>query len=64
MTIQVYVKTEGEARVQLAEYEVDGGRSFSVQFKELGEPVTVRPPEGEQTVASVDVMAVLQQDGA
>ena len=64
VTIRVYVPTRGEPRVRLAEYRVEGGRSFAVRFSDLGKPVTVSRPDGEQTVASGDVMAVLRQDGA
>ncbi|MFI0538486.1 hypothetical protein ACH3VS_06305 [Streptomyces sp. WSLK1-3] len=64
VTVRVYVPAQGEPEVRLAEYQVEGGRSFSVRFKELGRPVAVSSPEGEQTVASEDVMTVLHQGGA
>jgi hypothetical protein len=62
VTIRVYVPAQGGPKARLAEYQVEGGRSFSVRFSDLGKPVTVRPPEGEQTVASRDVMTLLHQD--
>ena len=64
VTVRVYVPERGEAKLRLAEYQVQGGRSFSMRFSELGKPVTVSRPDGEQTVAVGDVMAVLRQDGA
>ena len=63
VTIRVYVPAQGSPKARLAEYQVEGGRSMSVQFRDLGKPVAVRVPEGERTVASRDVMAVLHQDG-
>ncbi|MFC8428371.1 hypothetical protein [Streptomyces sp. NPDC057253] len=64
VTVRVYVPERGAAKVRRAEYRVEGGRSYSVRFSDLGEPVTVRKPDGEQTVASGDVMAVLRRNGA
>ena len=64
VTVRIYVPERGEAKLRLAEYQVQGGRSFSMRFSELGKPVTVSRPDGEQTVAVGDVMAVLRQDGA
>lgn len=64
VTIRVYVPERGDPKARLAEYRVEGGRSFSVRFSDLGRPVTVHRPDGEQTVASGDVMAVLRKDGA
>ncbi|WP_430377607.1 hypothetical protein [Streptomyces sp. B1-3] len=70
VTVRVYVPERsgpkarlGDHRVE-AEYRVEGGRSFSVRFSDLGEPVTVHRPDREQTVASGDVMAVLRKGGA
>lgn len=64
VTIRVYLPTRGAPRVRLAEYEVEGGRSFSMSFRDLGAPVRVSAPEGEQTVSSDDVMTVLREGGA
>ncbi|NEB02483.1 hypothetical protein [Streptomyces sp. SID13726] len=64
VTIRVYVPAQGSPKAVLAEYQVEGGRSFSMQFKDVGKPVTVHLPEGEQTVTSGDVMTILHQDGA
>ena len=64
VTVRVYVPERGGPKVRLAEYRVEGGRSYSVRFGDLGKPVTVRRPDGEQTVASGDVMAVLRRNGA
>ncbi|MFD5592225.1 hypothetical protein [Streptomyces griseorubiginosus] len=64
VTIRVYVPERGGPRARLAEYRVGGGRSFSVRFSDLGRPVTVHRPDGEQIVASGDVMAVLRQGSA
>ncbi|MEU0408252.1 hypothetical protein ABZ307_10630 [Streptomyces griseorubiginosus] len=64
VTIRVYVPERGGPKARLAEYQVEGGRSVSTRFSDLGKPVTVRRPDGEQTVGSGDVMAVLRQDGA
>lgn len=62
VTVRVYVPARGGAKVRLAEYRVQGGRTFTMRFSDLGEPVTVRTPDGEQTIASSDVMALLRRD--
>ncbi|WP_020137117.1 hypothetical protein [Streptomyces sp. 351MFTsu5.1] len=64
VTVRVYVPERGDPRLRLAEYRVEGGRSFSVRFSDLGRSVTVRSPDGEQTVSSGDVMAVLRKGTA
>ncbi|MFC8360241.1 hypothetical protein ACFUIY_10200 [Streptomyces griseorubiginosus] len=61
VAIRIYVPEQGSPKMRIAEYQVEGGRSFSVRFSDLGKPVTVRQPEGEQTVASGEVLAVLHQ---
>ncbi|MFF7277148.1 hypothetical protein [Streptomyces griseorubiginosus] len=64
VTVRVYVPERGDAKLRLAEYQVQGGRSFSMRFSELGKPVAVHRPDGEQTIASSDIMAVLRQNSA
>ncbi|MEU1005902.1 hypothetical protein [Streptomyces tibetensis] len=58
--IRVYVPEHGKPSARLAEYHVEGGRSFFVRFSGLGEPVTVTPPRNQQTVSSSDVMSLLR----
>jgi hypothetical protein len=65
VTIRVYVPEKGKPTVRRAEYRVEGGRSYSIQFSELGKPVAVRRPStSDQTVNSEQVLAALQQNGS
>lgn len=61
--IRVYIPEKGKPAARLAEYQVEGGRSFVVEFSKLGEPVTVTPPSPDrQTVSSSDVMSLLRHE--
>jgi hypothetical protein len=64
VTIRVYLPESGKPAVRVAEYHVEGGRSFTVRFNDLGKAVTVKPPENQPVVSSRDVMTVLAEDGA
>ncbi|WP_143663521.1 hypothetical protein [Streptomyces sp. NRRL B-24085] len=64
VTVRVHVPAQGSPEARLAEYRVEGGRSLSIRFSDLGKPVTVRRPDGEQTIASRDVLAVLDRGGS
>ncbi|MFJ8085228.1 hypothetical protein ACIQ6Y_31980 [Streptomyces sp. NPDC096205] len=57
--IRVWIPGQGQPVVRAAEYSVEGGRVFSIRVSEIGEPVTVRPPQGQQAVTSEQVLAVL-----
>ncbi|MFF2847454.1 hypothetical protein ACFVT5_14105 [Streptomyces sp. NPDC058001] len=59
VTVRVLVPVDGEPTVRRAEYTVDGGRSLSATFTDLGDPLTVRFPRDAPTVASADVLALL-----
>ncbi|MBT2421908.1 hypothetical protein J7F01_14885 [Streptomyces sp. ISL-22] len=61
--IRVYVPAAGKPTVRSAEYRVDGGRSLTARFSELGRPVSVSPPAGQSTVASEQVAEVLGRNG-
>lgn len=59
VTLRVFVPVGGEPIVRRAEYVVDGGRSLTATFTDLGTPLTVSFPTGAPTVASADVLALL-----
>jgi hypothetical protein len=60
VTVRVYLPEEDVPQQVLADYQVEGGRSFSFRFTNPGEPLAISPPNGEQEVSSEDVMAVLR----
>ncbi|MFJ6572183.1 hypothetical protein ACIQNU_32740 [Streptomyces sp. NPDC091292] len=59
VTVRVLVPADGEPTVRRAEYSVDGGRSLTATFTDLGAPLTVSFPRDAATVASADVLALL-----
>ncbi|MER5664218.1 hypothetical protein [Streptomyces mirabilis] len=65
VTIRIYVPEKDKPTVRRAEYRVEGGRSYSIQFSELGKPVAVRRPSASvQTVDSEQVLAALHQNAS
>ncbi|MFH8701991.1 hypothetical protein [Streptomyces chartreusis] len=61
ITLRVFVPDAGKPTLRSAEYRVDGGRSLTARFSELGRPVSVSPPADQAAVPVQQVADLLGQ---